>query len=123
MLIKGEFEVSLLPQQDNAAPAGRMLIEKQYQGALQGEGCGQMLSKRLENGTALYVAIEEFKGSLSGQTGGFTLVHKGLMSTEQQNLEIFILEGSGFGELEGISGTMAIKMEEGKHFYELDYTL
>jgi len=31
--------------------------------------------------------------------------------------------GSGTGELKGITGTFAIKIEGGQHFYDLDYTL
>ena len=44
-----------------------------------------MISKRTENGTAVYYAIEEFSGSVKGKNGGFTLVHKGHMSKESQS--------------------------------------
>ena len=63
----GSFDVIMEPQQDSDAPVGRMLIKKQYSGGLSGSGIGQMLSKRTESGTAVYLALEEFEGSLTGR--------------------------------------------------------
>lgn len=100
-----------------------MIIHKKYSGDLEGIGIGQMLSKRTENGASAYSAIEEFKGSLAGKTGSFTLVHNGYMSTGIQSLEVKILEGSGKGELEDISGSFQIIQDEGKHKYVLTYEL
>ena len=62
MSAKGKFEVNLELQNDDVAPAGRMLINKSYSGGLEGSGVGQMISKRTENGVAVYYAIEEFTG-------------------------------------------------------------
>ena len=50
MYAKGKFEVSLSPQKDEEAPAGRMIINKSYQGDIEGTGVGQMISKRIEGG-------------------------------------------------------------------------
>jgi hypothetical protein len=65
MIAKGTFEVNLTPQQDEESPAGRMTINKTFSGEMEGTGKGQMISKRLENGTAVYFAIEEFEGTPS----------------------------------------------------------
>ena len=123
MLANGTFEVDLKPQEDVGFPVGRMLITKTYLGDLSGSGIGQMISKRTENGTAVYCAIEEFSGSVKGKNGGFTLVHKGLMSKESQSLEVTILEGSGSGELQNISGSMQIVQDANGHRYELAFEL
>jgi len=104
MTANGTFEVDLAPQEDAGSPAGRMLIRKTYLGDLTGSGTGQMISKRTENGTAVYYAIEEFSGSVVGKNSSFTLVHSGFMSKESQSLEVTILEGLGSGELQNISG-------------------
>jgi hypothetical protein len=120
---KGTFEVKVTPQEDAVAPAGRMLLEKVYQGDAVGTGTGQMISKQTDGGTAVYYAIEEFSGSVKGRTGGFTLVHRGHMNSESQSLEVLILEGSGSGELQGISGSMLIEQDEGGHRYELSFEL
>ncbi len=122
MSAKGQFEVNLVPQEDEN-PAGRMLINKTYIGNLEGSGVGQMISKRTPTGEAVYYAIEEFSGLLDGKKGSFTLVHSGSMNKESQSLSVLILEGSGDDELKNISGSMKIIQEGGNHSYDLDYTL
>jgi hypothetical protein len=122
MLAKGLFEINLNPQKDDN-PAGRILIDKTYNGDLKGVGIGQMISKRTESGSAIYYAIEEFSGQLNGKSGSFTLIHNGVMSKEEQSLEVFVLEGSGEGELSNIAGALHIIQENGTHAYEFSYTL
>lgn len=121
MTASGTFEIDLAPQTDSDAPAGRMVINKTYQGDLVGSGVGQMISKRTQNGAAVYYAIEEFSGVVAGKSGAFTLVHSGFMSKKSQSLEVTILEGSGSGELQGISGSMNINQDSKGHSYELAY--
>ena len=123
MSAKGSFSVELTPQGDGNFAAGRMIIDKSYTGDLEGTGTGQMISKRIENGAAVYFAIEEFVGTVGGKKGAFTLLHKGFMSSEEQLLEITILQGSGSGELAGIAGTLEITQEDGTHQYRLKYSL
>ena len=38
-------------------------------------------------------------------------------------MQVIVVPGSGTGELKGIAGTFTIKIENGQHFYDLDYTL
>lgn len=121
--VNGSFDVAMEPQKDSDAPVGRMLIKKQYSGGLSGSGIGQMLSKHTESGIAIYVAIEEFEGSLGGKVGSFTLVHNGFMTADSQTLEVKILQGSGSDELENISGSMEISQADGGHQYTLTYQL
>ena len=123
MSATGKFEISLEPQNDENAPAGRMIIDKKYSGGLVGSGLGQMISKRTEAGSAVYSAIEEFEGSLNGKKGAFTLVHYGEMSAEGQKLNVNIVAGSGLGELENISGSLEIIQENNTHKYVLNYKL
>ena len=123
MTASGSFDVKLDPQKDETAPAGRMIINKQYSGGLAGEGVGQMLSKRTESGVAVYAAIEEFSGTVDGKKGAFTLIHNGYMTSESQTLKIEIIEGSGSGELKNISGELSITQVDGTHNYELNYKL
>jgi len=123
MSANGTFEADLTPQEDAEFPTGRMLIKKAYSGDMSGSGTGQMISKRTENGAAVYYAIEEFSGSVSGKNGAFTLVHKGHMSKETQSLEVTILAGSGSGELQNISGSMLILQDANGHRYELEFKL
>ena len=123
MTAKGTFEVDLQPQADGDFPAGRMIIDKTYRGDMSGSGKGQMISKRTESGTAIYYAIEEYSGSVQEKSGAFTLIHKGHMSAESQSLDVEILEGSGSGELENVSGSMVITQDSAGHAYELAFEL
>lgn len=123
MSAKGTFEVDLTPQDDAGSPAGRMVMDKTYRGDVTGSGIGQMISKRTEGGAAVCYAIEEFSGSVEGKSGAFTLIHTGQMSKESRSLEVNILEGSGSGELENISGSMDIVQDANGHTYELSYEL
>jgi len=123
LIASGIFEVTLVPQDDSEAPAGRMTIKKKYSGKLVGTGIGQMISKRTQGGVAAYAAIEEFEGDVAGKAGSFTLIHNGYMSSEAQSLKIEILEGSGQAELEKISGALEITQQAGQHNYVLTYEL
>lgn len=123
MTANGTFEVNLTPQDDADSPAGRLVIDKVYLGDVSGSGIGQMISKKTESGAAVYFAIEEFSGSIKSKSGTFTLTHKGYMNKESQSLEVVILEGSGTGEFENISGSMVITQGPDGHTYELAYEL
>jgi hypothetical protein len=74
-------------------------------------------------GSAGYVAIERVRGTLQGRTGTFILQHSGTMTRGAPQLAISVVPDSGTGGLEEISGTMAINIVNGKHFYEFDYVL
>jgi hypothetical protein len=123
----GTFEVKLTPQEaeTGADPTlGRMTIEKTFQGDLEGASKGQMLTARTAmQGSAGYVAIERVTGSLHGRPGSFTLQHTGTMTRGEPQLIISVVPDSGSGELEGITGQMAIQIEGGQHSYEFEYTI
>jgi hypothetical protein len=55
--------------------------------------------------------------------GTFCLQHMGVMNRGAQSLTVTVVPDSGTGELTGISGTLTIKIEGAKHFYEFDYKL
>ncbi len=123
MTAKGIFEADLKPQSDEGFEAGRMTIDKTYSGGMSGIGKGQMISKRIEGGAAVYYAVEEFSGSVAGKRGAFTLIHKGFMNAETETLEVDILDGSGSDDLENITGSMTITRDSERHSYELTYSL
>jgi hypothetical protein len=45
------------------------------------------------------------------------------MNRGTPQLAITVVPDSGTGELRGITGTMMIRIQGGKHFYDLDYTI
>jgi hypothetical protein len=120
----GTFDVKLTPQATGDETLGRMSIDKQLHGDLEGTARGEMLTALTAvKDSAGYVAIERVTGTLKGRSGTFVLQHNGTMSRGGQQLAIAIVPDSGTGQLAGISGTMTIKIEGGKHFYGLEYTL
>ena len=51
------------------------------------------------------------------------LQHNGVMTRGQGTLVITIIPDSGTDQLDGLRGAMSIRIESGKHFYDLTYTL
>lgn len=124
----GTFEVKLTPQAADdyadAATLGRMSLDKQFQGDLEGTGKGQMLTAMTGvGGSAGYVAIERVAGSLHGRNGSFVLQHSGTMTRNSPRLVITVVPDSGTDALAGLEGTMTIEITPGKHSYTLEYTL
>jgi hypothetical protein len=123
----GTFDVKLNPQPaddyTDGVVLGRLTIDKQFQGDLEGTSKGQMLTgMSAVKGSAGYVAIERVTGTLAGRSGTFVLQHTGTMARGAQNLSVSVVPDSGTGELIGLSGTMTIDVAAG-HAYAFDYTL
>ena len=123
----GSFEVKLSPLEfhdKGAAALGRMAIDKQFHGGLEGTSTGEMLTAgSVAKGSAGYVAVEQVNGVLEGRSGTFILQHSGTMNRGALDLTITVVPDSGTGQLQGLSGKMAINIVEGKHLYDFDYTL
>ena len=120
----GTFEVKMTPQDDKSddKTMGRMTIAKQWHGDLEGTSTGQMLSGGdFSTGSAGYVAMEKFSGTVKGRKGNFILQHSATMTKGEGQLTITVVPDSGTDELAGISGKLAIKIENGKHFYDFEY--
>ena len=102
----GTFEVKLVPQTDDKngdAALGRMTIDKQFHGDLEGTSKGQMLTGMTDvKGSAGYVAIEKVSGTLKGRTGTFILQHTGIMNRGVPQLTITVVPDSGPANSQGI---------------------
>jgi len=129
MKVSGEFETNLKPLDsyamgENGVVLGRMSIEKTFSGGLTGASKGEMLTAMTPvKGSAGYTAIEQFSGSLSGKKGSFVLQHFATMQGEENFMRLEIVPDSGTGDLEGLSGKMIIRVEDGKHLYDFGYEL
>lgn len=121
----GTFAVRVSPQapiEGDTSGVGRLLLDKQFQGDLEGSSKGQMLAvSSAVEGSAGYVAMEQVTGALQGKSGSFALQHFGKMTRGTPELNVTVVPDSGTGELEGLSGKMQIIIAEGKHSYEFDY--
>jgi hypothetical protein len=123
----GTFEVKIAPLAEDkgeGSSLGRMSIDKQFHGDLEATSKGEMLTAMTEvKGSAGYVAIERVSGTLHGRQGSLVLLHRGVMTGGGQELSLTVVPDSGAGELVGLTGKMEIKIVEGKHFYDFEYTV
>ena len=129
MKITGSFDVKLNPIEGYAkgkhgVQLSRMSLDKTFHGELDATSKGEMLSAMTPiKGSAGYVAIEQVNGSLSGKSGSFVLQHFGMMERGKDRLILEVVPDSGTGELESLTGSMAINIEDGKHEYVFEYEL
>lgn len=126
--VTGPFEVKMQPQDNDTVEGGvtlaRLGLEKRYLGALEATASGTMLSAMtLVKSSAAYSAIERVTGTLEGREGSFVLQHTGVMDRGVPTLRITVVPDSGTGALTGLTGTMLILVEAGKHTYVFDYEL
>lgn len=125
---RGTFEVKLAPLDDGDVSAtggfGRMSIDKSFDGDLTGSSRGQMVAERTSvEGSAGYVALERVQGTVGGRSGEFVLVHKGVMQRGEGELTVTVVPDSGTDGLTGISGSMDIRIVDGRHDYVFRYAL
>lgn len=126
--VKGTFEVRLSPlephHRSEEARIARMAIDKQFHGDLEAISQGEMISAGTAvKGSAGYVAVERVTGTLQGRRGSFTLQHNATMMRGAPYLNIIVVPDSGSGELKGITGTMTIRIDNGTHYYDFEYSL
>lgn len=122
----GEFDVKLTPQSESIdMPVGRMMLDKEFHGELEGTSKGQMLMASSDSvpGSAGYVAIEKVTGKLNGRDGSFYLQHSGIMTRGAGELTITVIPDTATDQLAGLTGRLNIIISGGKHSYEFDYTL
>jgi hypothetical protein len=123
----GTFEVKVTPGSggEGSLASARMTVAKVFSGDLAGTSKGEMWTAGTAvEGSAGYVAIEKVEGALHGRKGAFTLIHQGTMRRGgEYQLRVVVVPDSGTGELEGLSGTMTIRIEKGAHYYDFDYSL
>ena len=100
------------------------VVSKSFHGDMTGASEAHMIAAYTGTpGSAGYVAIEHFTGSVGGRSGSFVMQHSGVMNRGDARLTVTIVPDSGSGGLTGITGTLDIDNEEGQHTYALNYDL
>jgi len=122
MRATGSFDVKLNTIDSYEPSVGRRSIDKQFHGDLEATSKGEMLAvMNMAAASGAYVAIECVTGMLGGKRGSFALYHASTMTRGEGAQTVRVAPGSGTDELEGLSGSMIIIVEAGKHSYEFDY--
>jgi Protein of unknown function (DUF3224) len=124
----GTFDVQMSPETVNGKTPdpdmGQMGMRKNWQGDLDGKSTGTMIGAGAPaRGSAGYVAMEKFTGTLAGHTGSFILQQFGTMAENKLQMTISVVPATGTDQLEGLSGTMTIRTSNGQHYYDFDYAL
>jgi hypothetical protein len=102
----------------------RVHVEKTFSGDLVGTSTAELITVTTGDIPRAYVAVERVEGTLDGRTGGFVLQHNAGGENGRPWLAWKITEGTGTGDLEGITGEGQIIIgEDGSHSYTLDYDL
>ncbi len=127
MIARGTFDVKTIPQppDDSAGgPFGRLFLDKQFHGDLEGISKGQMLAAMTAvEGSAAGVAFEMVSGTLHGKRGSFFLMHHSTMQAGNYFMDVTVVPDSGTDELTGLAGKMTIIIEGKAHAYAFEYTL
>ena len=123
---RGTFDVTMEAEppflEQDGIKLNRTVVRKEFSGDVVGTSEAQMVAAFTATpGSAGYVAIEHFTGSVGGTSGSFVLQHHGLMERGEAALTVTIVPDSGTGGLAGISGTLEIDNAAGKHSYVLKY--
>lgn len=122
MAVNATFEIEITPT-DSVLPAtSRFDFAKVWHGDAEGLSKGVMLSGgEPASGTAGYVAMEVFEGHLDGRQGAVAFQQYGTMRGGSQELRYEIVPGSGTGELQDVTGTLTLEIDEaGMHRITFD---
>ena len=83
----------------------------------------QFDEKDAHRSQASYVGLIGFKGSVSGKNGSFLMADRGTFEGGAATSTLEILEGSGTGALENISGSGSYRADRDGFRIELDYEI
>ncbi|GAA4892567.1 DUF3224 domain-containing protein [Tessaracoccus lubricantis] len=117
MAVEATFEIEITPVDGVLPTTSRFDFAKVWQGAAQGVSKGVMVSAGdPASGTAGYVAMEVFEGTLDGRRGTVAFQQFGSMRGGGQDLRYEIVPGSGSDQLEDVTGTLHLEIDgEGVH--------
>jgi len=127
------FRVASFEPTDYVSPVttgttvGHALMVKEFEGELSGRSTTQFsFAFDQATGVGTYVAMEAFEGTLLGRTGAFAFAHSATTDGGPDRLHelVVIAPGSGSGELAGITGSGALRIDDdGTHWLVLDVDL
>jgi hypothetical protein len=102
----------------------RASVKQTFSGDIVGAGTVEWLMAYRSDGTAEYVGLQVVTGSLGGKTGSFVVTTPGTYDGKGAAGTWTVLDGSGTGELTGLTGTGAFSAPSGgEPTVTLDYDL
>lgn len=109
---------------DGDASYARARIAKTFTGDITGTSTAEMLSVRVGDDGAGYVALERIVATIGGRSGSFALLHIGTMQGSETWAKWPVVPNSGSGGLAGLTGEGRIEIApDGAHTFILAYEL
>jgi hypothetical protein len=126
--IRAPFTITARPSSADAGSdlpvVGLTVFDKVFDSeALIGTSVVHMVSALGASGPLAYVAIERVDGTLDGRSGTFALRHVGSIIDGVPALELSVVEGSGTGDLLGLTGSGTIEHTGAGAHLDLVYAL
>ncbi|MFL5768150.1 MAG: DUF3224 domain-containing protein [Actinomycetota bacterium] len=95
-----------------------------FSGGIEGDGSVDWLMCYVDGGGASYVGLQRIEGSVDGRKGTFVIEAVGRFDGGASRGSWAVIEGSGTGELEGITGEGRFEAPGGPNAtYSLEYRL
>ncbi len=107
---------------DGAGKLTRATVELTFSGAVDGSAAVEWLMAYRADGTAHFVGLARLSGSVDGRMGTFVLENTGEFDGMVARGAWSVVQGSGTGELEGLSGTGGFEAGQ-EATYTLDHAL
>lgn len=106
---KSQFEITSWEENpyfegDDGIKLTRAVIIKSYSGDITGNGNLEYIMAYKPDGSASFVGIEYFEGSIGPKSGTCVLEHEGTFQEGTSSSSFRIIEGSATGELSGLTG-------------------
>ncbi len=107
---------------DSGRGLTQAIVTLNFSGAIEGDGSVRWLMAYRDDGTASFVGLARIKGAVDGRSGTFVLENTGNFDGMVARGSWSVVEGSGTGELQGITGTGGFEAAQ-EATYTLEYTL
>ncbi len=91
-------------ESDDSPKLMRASVSKTFTGDIEGKSILEYLLITYNDNFSRYIGIERIEGTLNGRSGSFILHQEGTFEEGTARADCRIVEDSGTGELEGISG-------------------
>lgn len=110
----GRFDITMTPTKPLLDGTARLTFTKTWTGEIEGTSEGVLLSGGdPAAGSAGYVALERFTGSVGGVEGTVTFQQHGVLTDGDQRLEYVVTPGAAGGGLAGCTGS--VELDEDHH--------
>ena len=97
-------------QADGGSKVTQASVTMSFSGDLEGDGSVEWLMAYAgDENTASFVGLERVVGTLDGRDGTFVLQHTGTFDGAVAKAELAVVDGSGTGDLTGLTGTGAFE--------------